>query len=288
MRKLSIFILLVISIALMGTAPKVRKPSSFGEVYSSNYRSHPRYKSVTAHWLMLSGGGTTLRDISGYNNHGTFSGMDAATDWIKGPFGGPVLTFDGSNDDVIFTRHSTLEPANKISLSVWTRPVEGQTDQSGPVAKRWADWDDPYNSFSLDMTTNPYWRFCVSSGSASSLVCATSSVSPVQEWTHLAATYDGAKAYLYVNGVEVASASPTVTLGYSSYQMRLGQVNAIAFYAGEIDDVRLYHDRAITPAEVMSLYRDPFLEFRSNTILAKVAAAAEAACAFRALIGVGC
>lgn len=81
-----IVLLLVMSPSYMAYAPKVTKPT-FGEIYSSQYKQHPRYRGIVGHWIMAEGGGTKVRDISGFGNDGTFTNMVPASDWIHGQFG---------------------------------------------------------------------------------------------------------------------------------------------------------------------------------------------------------
>ena len=81
---------------------------------------------------------------------------------------------------------------------------------------------------------------------------------PLNEWTHLAATFDGATKRLYVNGVEAAwkgglralvyDATPEpVTIG--AYWVSSAPVN---LFIGRIDEVSFY-SRALSAAEIFSL-----------------------------------
>ena len=45
---------------------------------------------------------------------------------------------------------------------------------------------------------------------------------PLNAWTHLATTYDGATQRLYVNGVQVASRAQTGTLASATGALRIG------------------------------------------------------------------
>ena len=73
---------------------------------------------------------------------------------------------------------------------------------------------------------------------------------PLNTWTHLATTYDGATLRTYVNGTQVASRALTGTLRTSTGVMRIGGNGIWAeWFAGRIDEVRLYN-RALTAAEL--------------------------------------
>jgi hypothetical protein len=75
-------------------------------------------------------------------------------------------------------------------------------------------------------------------------------------WTHVAATYDGSAALLYVNGVQVAQATGTGALVGTPTDARLGAGDAAPGSANErwnglIDEVRIW-SKALTQPEVAS------------------------------------
>ena len=75
---------------------------------------------------------------------------------------------------------------------------------------------------------------------------------PLNTWTHLAATYDGATLRLYVNGAEVGNRVITGALLTSTGVLRIGG-NSIwgEFFQGRIDEVRIYN-RPLTHAEILT------------------------------------
>jgi hypothetical protein len=70
-------------------------------------------------------------------------------------------------------------------------------------------------------------------------------------WIHLAATYNGTRQRLYVNGIRVASRPQSGSIQTSSWPLRFGG-NVVwgEFFKGLIDEVRLYN-RALTQAEIL-------------------------------------
>jgi hypothetical protein len=70
------------------------------------------------------------------------------------------------------------------------------------------------------------------------------------QWTHLAATYDGTTQRLYVNGTQVAQRPQTGPTQVSSSPLRLGG-NSVwgEFFKGRIDEVRVYN-RALSTAAI--------------------------------------
>jgi hypothetical protein len=75
---------------------------------------------------------------------------------------------------------------------------------------------------------------------------------PVNAWTHLATTYDGANLRLYVNGTVVRTLAVTGSMAVSTGPLKLGG-NGVwgEWFAGLLDDVRVYN-RALTAAEVQT------------------------------------
>jgi hypothetical protein len=71
---------------------------------------------------------------------------------------------------------------------------------------------------------------------------------PINTWTHLAVTYDGANLRLYVNGTQVASTPRTATMAVTADPLQIG---SDAFYGqhftGRIDEVRVYNIALAAP-----------------------------------------
>ena len=75
---------------------------------------------------------------------------------------------------------------------------------------------------------------------------------PLNAWTHLAVTYDGAMLRLYVNGTQVGSQAMTGSMVTSTGALRVGG-NSVwgEFFQGQIDEIRIYN-RALTQAQVQA------------------------------------
>jgi hypothetical protein len=75
---------------------------------------------------------------------------------------------------------------------------------------------------------------------------------PLNAWTHLAATYDGAALRLYVNGALASTRAMTGPITASASPLRIGG-NTIwgEFFNGVIDELRIYN-RALTAQEIQS------------------------------------
>src|SRR6185436_2992203 len=73
---------------------------------------------------------------------------------------------------------------------------------------------------------------------------------PLSTWTHLAVTYDGSNARLYVNGSQAGIVAASGALRSTGNPLTIGG-NSIwgEWFAGQIDDLRIY-SRALSTAEI--------------------------------------
>ncbi len=75
---------------------------------------------------------------------------------------------------------------------------------------------------------------------------------PLNTWVHVAGTWDGTTARVYVNGAEVASV-PAASLPNNTLALRIGSDNTGATrFAGSVDEVAIYN-RALSAAEIAAI-----------------------------------
>ena len=80
---------------------------------------------------------------------------------------------------------------------------------------------------------------------------------PVNRWSHLALTYDGATLRLYVNGSQVSSRATTGTIKRTTDPLWIGGNHPYGeYFQGLIDQVRVY-DRVLSPADVRAEMSTP-------------------------------
>ena len=182
--------------------------------------------------------GTTAVDASGNGRTGVVVGAT----WATGRYGG-ALSFDGSDDYVGLPALGTFYNS-AFTLEAWVQKATTKNDVgivgtwagSGPML--WVDHLATRHHLTLG-------------GSFSSYL--DSGVNPsVGQWQHLAATFDGATARYYVDGVEVASRAFSGSVGNSN-SWRIGAYGSVAggFFDGLIDEIRVY-DRALGASEIVA------------------------------------
>src|SRR6185503_12419408 len=75
---------------------------------------------------------------------------------------------------------------------------------------------------------------------------------PLNTWTHLAATYNGAVQRLYINGTEVASRAATGSIVTSANPLQIGGDSFYGqHFAGMIDEIRIYNV-ALSPSAIQA------------------------------------
>ena len=80
---------------------------------------------------------------------------------------------------------------------------------------------------------------------------------PLNTWSHIAGTYDGARLQLYVNGTQVASQPHTGSISTSTGPLTIGGDALYGqYFAGRIDEVRVYNT-ALTQAQIQADMNTP-------------------------------
>jgi hypothetical protein len=200
---------------------------------------------LVGYWKFDEGSGKVAADSSGYGNNGTLNGDPQ---WVAGQLGG-ALDFDGGTDYVEIPHDDSLSITDEITISAWTNMRSNASGEMAIVSKGgWAANDLPY-----ELTETPgnviFWQFYNDAGRDT---CSPDSP-PVNEWHHIAATYDGTIFKCYIDGElaeewEYAGKMPentaSVTIGMRS---RGG-----TYFNGMIDEVAIFN-QALTEEEIPGL-----------------------------------
>jgi glycopeptide antibiotics resistance protein len=137
------------------------------------------------------GSGTALTDVSGHGNTGRILG---ATWTNQGKFGG-ALVFDGTGSVVVVPHTPSLNLTASMTLEAWIYPSSVQAGRRAILQKEFDAYFLSASSKAGALKPGGGGTF----GSSTEKVIASSAV-PINAWTHLALTYDGAMLQLYING----------------------------------------------------------------------------------------
>ncbi|MFI0417728.1 LamG-like jellyroll fold domain-containing protein [Spongiactinospora sp. 9N601] len=209
----------------------------------------PANPGLVAAYGMEEGAGTIVGDSSGKNNIGTATD----TTWAAAGRHGKALSFNGSTSWVTVPHAPSLRMTDTLTVSAWVRPTASGGYRTVLMKE--------------NITDGSYTLYSDSGGSlpmgSVELADAPRGVRgedplPLNQWSHLALTYDGSIAYLYVNGVEADSYPITGELVDDAGDLRLGG-NGIwedEYFSGLIDEVRVYN-RAQTAAQIQADMNKP-------------------------------
>ena len=143
---------------------------------------------------------------------------------------------------------ASLDLTTGMTLQAWVRPTTLGTTWRTVVFKQ-RSGGLVYGLYANRNTQRPNAQ--VFSANAARMVDGTTAL-PLNEWTHLAATYGGGALRLYVNGTQVGQLLYTGSITTSNAVLRIGGNSVRAeWFQGLIDEVRIYN-RALSAAEVQS------------------------------------
>lgn len=147
-----------------------------------------------------------------------------------------IREFPDGNMQIVQKDGATFEHAYAMAVLGESGGYHG----TGPAQPR---------KFGLELTADGVW-----SGDATGGMWSRT---PLEEgtWYHLAATYDGSTARLYLNGKLDASYGLSGEIERNGFPVRIGNFRAEQrdFFDGLIDEVQIY-DRALSGSEIAAIY----------------------------------
>jgi len=193
-------------------------------------------------------------DSSGSGNDGVNNGAS----FVDGKIGN-ALEFDGVDDYVEVLDNGNLEPT-EITISMWVYPTTWTHSTHVALITKRSAMDNGFMFFQL---SNGNLNVDFGGGGVSSINrWDTGYLPPINQWTQVIYTYDGAGGTLYVNGDYESSTSKGVGSNVASPgNLRIGSDSSGVRYLfkGSIDEVAIY-DKALTSEEVQHLYNQGVYE----------------------------
>jgi hypothetical protein len=143
-----------------------------------------------------------------------------------------------------------LDLTTGITISAWVKPTSPLPSRPSVINKE-RPGELTYALYANSADSSQPNIDYTSSGSEVNL--NGGSALPLNVWTHLAGTFDGAMLKLYVNGQLVGSLATTAPIDATGGVLRIGgdSVWAGDYFPGAIDEARIYN-RALSAEEIQT------------------------------------
>jgi hypothetical protein len=219
--------------------------------------SNSRAAGLVAAYGFEESSDATVLDASGNDNNGSFGTGVART--VKGKAGAALLFL--GNGMVTIPNSASLQLTNGMTLEAWVKP--------SMTSGTWADivYKGNDNYFLMGSSTNgsrPAGGGIIGGGGTTSAF--GDAALPVDAWSHIAATYDGAALRFFVNGTQVSTIAKTGNIATSTNPLSIGGDPLFGQnFAGTIDEVRVYN-RPLTVAEITNDMTTPVTDPAPATV----------------------
>lgn len=202
-------------------------------------------------WKMDERGGSTLIDHSKSNNNASIVDTRGVS-WVTGKDGSALRMASPSTAGRYFSKvphNSSLNITQAITISAWIKPTKTGNMMIAAKAPHGYEFGT-FENGKLEFRINRE-----SDGSRYRLRSHKNYTSNGNSWMHVAATFDGSKSTIYINGVPDNSAT------YGKTQIR-SNTNPLVIGAkvtgyrweGDLDNVMIYN-RALSASEIANLAR---------------------------------
>lgn len=226
------------------------KPS-FQDYGTYDESAHPDlWDGVVGYWAPCLGPtGTRLHDVSRFNNWGTLTNMDAATDWVVDG-GQYVLDFDGTDD---YVGCGIVPIGGPCTVSCWMRPTSSST-----LRAIFSDTSGGGNAAALQFEIGrSLGKWSVVWGDA--LILYSDLIPTMSQQYHVVIVRRGTTsswtAEFWIDG-KLDSSATTARNPLAANAFSIGRAGAFAgaYYSGQIADIAAWN-RALAPNEIRNLYQ---------------------------------
>jgi hypothetical protein len=197
-------------------------------------------------WKLNETTGTTAADSTVLAHNGAVAG---ASNWTTDCGGMAAFNFDGSTNYVSVGNDSHLQPTDMLAVSAWVYGTSWRNSSGGDVNTIVRKGEGVPNKYSFNISSGKV-QLCLDDTDAAGFKGNT--VLNTNQWYHVAATWDGTTARIYVNGVldNAPGSAKAAPIGVDTRTLYIGGRAGTDCFTGMIRDVRLYN-RPLTSNEIL-------------------------------------
>lgn len=161
-----------------------------------------------------------------------------------------AASFNGTDSYVAVPWHSELQPSTAMTVEAWIYPTALPSSSACIIGKNYL------TSYYFGIENTGRFVFIPRNSAGSFLRSRVTGTVKVNQWTHIAGTYDGTNTRLYINGVlDTSSTGITGAVGSNFDSLYIGcdrQSGSRAyFFNGRMDNVRIWKS-ARTSTEIFN------------------------------------
>ena len=213
----------------------------------------PIEEGLVGFWRFDEGTGAKANDSSGNGNHGSLRGARLA--WTEGHLGAALEIPDVANHGVMVPASPSLDGVHAFTIAAWIYRTEDRGASADIVSRR-STGSSEHFAFALTNEGKP--RIYLNSHLMPAPPALTGpDPIPMNQWVHLAATYNGTTLHLYANGTDIGNLALSTPIAADKTFLCIGcnQNSDTAVtepLAGRIDDLRLYQ-RALNADQIAAI-----------------------------------
>jgi hypothetical protein len=200
----------------------------------SNAKIDPN--TIVGIWLFDEGVGDVAQDSSVNGNDGTLNGPQ----WTNESKFGDALEFNGADSYIEFATGESMKTPH-LTIMAWfnTRKLDGY----GHIFQSGNDWDDMAGCV-FRVHQDGFAQAALAFAPGNTATWLSGPALEANTWYHMAMTYDGTTAILYLDGENVGSGAGQGEIMYDNQPVRMGVLsNAIgSAFDGFIDEVALFSE----------------------------------------------
>jgi hypothetical protein len=207
---------------------------------------------LVGYWPLNEGAGDTAADMSGNGHDGTLN--NGAT-WISPGFiGNGAVNIDGNAGSRISL--GTWDPGEQLTLAIWARWTgeQNKAERTGLIGKR-DGWSAETIRWFSEVMISGQVRMRNFTQTVSSPAGAMTEF--IDEWAHIAITFDGTTVIIYLNAEEVGSGPFSLGIheaGSMGLGCKQGDSNSnLEIFSGDLDEARIYN-RPLSETDVQQLF----------------------------------